>query len=54
MDILIIAVIILLVFFMFSGGNPSYGRYTPDFQGANIIWTILVVCLIIWLLRRFF
>ncbi len=54
MDILVVLVIILLVFFIFGGGHPTYGRYAPSFGGANILWTVLVVLLIIWLCRHYF
>ncbi len=54
MDILAVIVIILLLFFIFGGGHPTYGRYAPAFGGANIVWTILVVLLVIWLLRHLF
>jgi len=53
-DILVVLVVVVLVFWIFSGSSPTWGRYSPSFQGANILWTVLVVLAIIYLLRHLF
>ncbi len=52
MDIVAVIVLLFLFLMLFSTNSPGWGWGWTRFNGANVLWTILVILVIIWLARR--
>lgn len=50
MDLLLI-LLILFVFFGFGAG-PWWGWHHYGYAPTGFLWTIALICLVVWLIRR--
>lgn len=50
MDVLLVVVILLLIF---GGlGVPQLHVHELGYYPSGILWTIAIICLVVWLVRR--
>jgi len=48
---LLYVLLVIFIFMLVFNNMPAYRSYSPNFQGANIVWIILIVILVLYLLR---
>lgn len=50
MDVLLILVLLLLLFG--GAGGPWWGYHHYGWAPSGLLWTVAIICLVVWLVRR--